>query len=207
MKKITLNEFKEISEQVKDDLEDKLQRLKNIKQMKPSNNKNFDAYIQAKSNLKDIFATGDDEKIISELINCLQLSEKATLEIVSQFKTMATHQENIDNIAQEAHDASDSFQDIYVNSLEKYTDKLTHNKGKGGRAGATYKQFESIIIKFIIKYGDSPKRERYTIPKAIEDITAEIEGVDGKIRNISESTFKTWKNNFEISGNTIYKLE
>jgi len=207
MKKITLNEFKEISEQVKDNLEEKLQRLKNIKQMKPSTNKDFNAYIQAKSNLKDIFATGDDEKIISELINCLQLSEKATLEIVNQFKTMATHQENIDNICQKAHDESDVFQGIYVNSIEKYTDKLLFEKGKGGRTGAEYRKYEQLIIEFINKYLNAPRKEKYTIQKTIVDITQAIEDKDGTKRNISDSTFKKWKKNYEENEYTIYKTQ
>lgn len=207
MKKITLEEFDLVSTHVKEKLEKTLNTLKNTPSPKVSETKDLDAYLQAKSNLQNIFSTHDDQLIIHELVNCLELSEKATLEIIKVFTDLADHQQNIDDLCNEAHNDDDFFQNIYVNSLEKYTDKLVNEKGKGGRSGADYRLYEKIIIEIINKYLDTPRREKYTIQKAIEEITRKIEAIDGTHRNISDSTFKAWKQNFENNGHTIYKTQ
>ena len=112
----------------------------------------------------------------------------------------------IDSKCKAALKNADVINHIYTNSIDKYTDKLHFEKGKGGRAGAEYKLYEEIIIHFIDKYLNSPRKKRYTIQQAITDITQKIEDKDGTKRNISDSTFKSWKKNYEQNKYTIYKI-
>ena len=206
MKKITHEQFGLISDSVKDSVKEKLNLLEELKSPIVNERKCLDEYIKATGDLSNRYATLDDEQIISALRNCLKLSEKVTLEVIDFYTELGDKREEIDNICDDAHKDANFFRDIYVNSLEKHTDKLIYEKGKGGRSGADYRSYETIIIRFITKYLDAPKREKYTIPRTIEDITKEIESIDGSNRKISDSTFKTWKQNLEKTGYTIYKI-
>ncbi|OYT15011.1 MAG: hypothetical protein B7C24_15275 [Bacteroidetes bacterium 4572_77] len=204
MKKITLEEFDLMSEAVKKDLLKQQQELETI-QLPNISTKYLTSYEASKKQLQETFQTNDTDLIIDELLNCLNLSEKVALELFNNNEKLLDSQSAIYSKSYDVRKNSDLINNIYVNSIEKYTEKLLLEKGKGGRSSADYRQYEEIIIKYINKYLDSPRRDRYTISKAIEDISKAIEAKDGTVRSISDSTFKTWKKYFEETGSTIYK--
>ena len=163
-------------------------------------------YLSNKADLTALFNNNkDDLTIIKALTNSLALADKAITEQQENHKNTLNQFINIAEKNAELSTPLDAINHLMTHSLGRAVDNLISQKGKGGRAGRKYAEYECIIKPVIQRYVYKGCK-KFTQNMALTEIQNAIDkgSIAGGVVNIE--TLKLWIANFkESDGASIYK--